>query len=463
MPNYKLNPDHIQLIPISKEEVLFYHAQSLQIYPLFDKRIIAFLEDYKNNGYIKTKRKYDISEFYELYGFICNTLKSGPQLTNMPVLDSRSENFDIIILPIAASCNLNCPYCFAQSNGGFQFGDFTEENVEAIVDFLIKSRKDISIPLTIIFFGGEPVLKLNIIKFTINLFKEKYSQYPVRYSITTNGTILTDEIINIFKENKFSVLVSLDGYDNEFNLRRFKNGKSSVDKVIANLNLLKSNGINAEIRATLVNDNPYIVKTFRFFEGLEIPFNAVFAYTSGNKSHHYADYNEKNLNLIEEQFEELLNFYVNRLQNRQQIYNKIVEDIARVFRFRLNYQLVCSAGVNFFTITANGDIFSCAHLMNESRFKIGDIFQGVVDKSKYIALPVEQVQGCKDCWIKYLCLGSCFSQKIATGKTNKSAKDKYECELEKLKWKMYMKLYYSATKVAPELFKKIPKNKIIDC
>lgn len=454
MPTYKLLPNHIQLVNISEELKLFFHVPSLQIYPLTDKRIITFLERYVKYGYKKTKIKYPTTEFNEFYDFICNTIKAGPPLTNMTIMDITKEDFNAIVLPIAAACNLDCPYCFAQTDGGFKFGNFTEKDIESIVTFLIKNRSNSSDPLTIIFFGGEPLLNLNIIKFTIQLFKERYSDYKVHYSITTNGTLIDDEIVRIFKENNFSVLVSLDGYENEFNLRKFRNGNSSVNTVISNLNILKRNEIDIEIRATLVNNNPYIVDTFDFFERLEVPFKVVFAYASSNKSHHYADYNAENLNLIKEQFDHLLDYYIRKLQCKQKLYNKMFEEIARVFRFRVNYQLVCSAGVNFFTITAKGDIYSCAHLMNDSQFKIGDIFQGIIDKTNYVALPVEQIESCKNCWAKYLCLGSCFSQKIATGGSNKSAKEKYECELERLKWILYMKLYYFFNKLAPEYFRK---------
>lgn len=459
MRNYKLLPEHIHLLDLTSSIVLFFHSESLQIYPLYDESILSFLRMYKQEGYEKTKSSYSEQDFYELYHFGCKTIRKYPGTVIPSLQDSQTESFNNIVLPITAGCNLNCPYCFAQTDGGFHFGNFTNNAIDQVANFLISNNFNKSTPITILFFGGEPLINFEIIKYTISHFKEKYPEYNIQYSITTNGTILNNEIIKVFKENNVTVLVSLDGYENKFNLRRFKiDGNSSVDIVVKNIKQLKKNGVNLEVRATLVNDNPYILKTFVFFEQLKLPFNVIFAYSSENKTHNWANYNEDNLASIRKQFDKILSYYIKKVEKRETIYNKLFLDRITTLRFRINRSLSCSGGINYFTITANGDIYSCAHLMNNPEYKIGNIMKGIGDKSDYIAIPIDEIDECKGCWANKLCLGGCVSQKISMGRSNKCSKPSNECELEKLTWDLYLKLYYYIMKIAPEYFKRPGSN-----
>jgi len=459
MKKNKIFPEHIQFIEISDSIVLFFHTTSLQVYPLKkDSEIFDFLSKLKYNGYDKTRSFYSSSDFNTLYKFLVATICNSPKTLVVEKKNQHKERFTTIVLPIAAKCNLTCPYCFARTDGGFHFGDFTYADIDNVIQFIAKKTFKTLEKLTIIFFGGEPLLNLDVIKHTINTFKTVYPKIKVGYSITTNGTILNEEIIKLYKENNFIVLISLDGPENEFNLRNFKNGKNSLKTVLHNLDTLQANNIPVQIRATLSSNNPYVCQTFDFFENLKIPFSIVFAYVSENKNHTHASYTQSRLNSIKKQFDDLLAYYIEKTHKRLPIYNKHLSDLTSSLRFRIKKNLPCSAGIDYFTITANGDIFSCAHLMNDAKYTIGNISEGVIDKSKYVPVEVDNIEECKDCWIKYLCIGSCFAQKISTGKTNYQAKQPHECELERIQWEFYIKLYYHIMQIAPEYFKKDEKE-----
>jgi radical SAM protein with 4Fe4S-binding SPASM domain len=202
-----------------------------------------------------------------------------------------------------------------------------------------------------------------------------------------------------------------------------------------------------------VSNNPYICETFDFFEKLQLPFNIVFAYISENKSHQYANYDNKSLITIKEQLDRLLTYYMNKLRKRDPIYSQAISDYSSVFRFRVKGKKACSAGIDFFTITANGDIFSCSHLMNEPKYAIGNININFDKNYDYVVADIDKMQECAECWAQYLCKGGCFAQKISMGKTNCQAKQTNDCELERLLWQFYMKLYYHVMQIAPEYFK----------
>lgn len=454
MKKYRLKQEHIQLIPIDKEITLFFHSESLQIYPLQDKDLITFLSCYKENGREQMATLYSKEDFKTIDDFIHKTISEAPLSTTIKQ-DLNRTAFLQVILPIAASCNLNCPYCFAQTDGGFHFGNFTKKDIDRIAAFLVEKNTDEQVPFTIIFFGGEPLLKFDIMQYTVQHFKEKYPHRKVGYSITTNGTLINEEIIHFFKENNVAVLLSLDGPENEFNVRDFKTGGNSTSTVLKNIELLKQHNVPFEIRATLVNTNPYVVATCDFFEKLEIQFTAVFAYESENKDHHFDQYDESVLESIKKQMDDLLLYYVEKIKNNQPIYNKWFDIIlGDAFRFRLKQQNACGAGLNFFSITANGDIFSCSHFINDPKYRIGNINEGILDKSHMVATAVDEIDECSACWVKNLCMGGCLAQKISTGKSNITAHIPNACALEKLKWNLYIKLYYYMLSFFPDYFEK---------
>jgi uncharacterized protein len=437
-----ITPEEIHFIDISENIEIFLHTKTLQIYP-FDKTqdLSKFLHKIKDFGIENTATQYSTTDFDELLTFITDTIYSSPSSL---VVDKETDkmSFNSIILPISAKCNLACPYCFAKSNKNFNFASFTEDDIDKILNFLVLQQNNDETPLNLIFFGGEPLLNKQIILYTIKTCKEKYPNKKVTYSITTNGTILDKNLIDIFKENNFAVLTSLDGPDNEFNLRYFKNGKKSIYKVLENLQILKKNGLQPHIRATLLNTNPHICETFEFFEKLEIPFTIVFAYSSENKTHTYSEYNSEVLFKIKQQFEQLLKIYLEKLRNGNIIYNKALNDFCSTIRFRVIGKKPCSAGIDLFTIMANGDIFSCSHFMNNSEYKLGNIFTNFAPLPDYIVSDIDNITECNSCWLKYLCKGGCFAQKLAEGISNRNAKPQNECELEKMLWTFYIKLYY---------------------
>ncbi len=358
MENLKLQPNEIHLITCSNDNKLFLHVPSLQLYPLNkdNEELFDFLQYYKKNGYDNSILHYGPERFKELFDFIQNKINNAPKTVFFKSPERNKEYFTNIVLPISASCNLNCPYCFAQTDGGFKFSDYSEADIQEIVDFIVK-KNDPDTPITLIFFGGEPLLKFDIIKFTVNYCKKTYPDRKFGYSMTTNGTILNDNILSFIKDSDISILISLDGPDNEFNLRHFKDGTKSIDKVIKNLEYMRNVGVRLEIRATLVNNNPYIRETFDFFESLGIPFNVVFAYASENKSHHYADYNDNNLKSIASQFDGLFDFYAKKIQNKEPLYNKMLFENIDLIRYRIAREVSCSAGITYFTIMSNGGYF----------------------------------------------------------------------------------------------------------
>lgn len=467
MKNSLLKPDSIKIIRLTDAKALFLHSDTLQIYSLDDKELIDFLERYCKGDSDGLIVQYGKEEYNNYCGIISSIIENAPKLTSYNFSQYEISNgvFNTIVLPISGHCTLSCPYCFAHVDGKFNFDDFTTDGIEKAIDYAVSNVNSFSpdSPLCIVFFGGEPLMRVDLIKHAINYVKTKYYHKKISYSITTNGTILTDEIVQIFKENHFAVLVSIDGPDNEFNLRKDNAGNKSYYKTMDFIKAMKDNAIYTELRATIVNTNPYIVETFDFFEQQQLPFVVSFAYPSENKSHHWSDYDNNVIESIKSQFDNLLDYYVGVIKRKKQIYNKRFYQWNETLRFRNNKRIACGAGRTYFTIMSSGDIFSCAHFMNQKEHSIGNINSTEIKPDSHKAVEIEKIIDCSKCWARYLCLGHCPSQKISLGKHNDTASTQDECELEKVELELYIKLYYYAKTLAPNIYERKIENKTNDC
>lgn len=438
-------PQDIHFVDIDDNTTLFFHVPTLQIYPLQkSNEILDFLRQVQHYGFDSAREICNIEDFEEKYQYVCKTIDNAPA-SSYHTYDISQVNFSHVVLPIAGHCNLNCPYCFAQTDGGFHFNDYTEKDITDIVDFLVNKNPDIEQPITLIFFGGEPLLRLDIIKFTIRYISERYPNRKFGYSITTNGTILNEDIIQVIHDSNMSVLLSVDGPDNEFNLRKFRNGTKSIDVVLKNIQTLKDNHISIELRATLVNTNPYVLETFRFFEDLQLPFHIVFAYQSENTSHHYADYCDETIENIRQQLREVVEYYRSKVLNGEKVYNKLLGNLHQTLHYRNISNVCCGAGWSFFTILSNGTILPCTHFVNDTHYSIGNIHEQVLDEQKreqFSATDIAHIEGCQNCWAKNLCLGGCVAEKLCQGYSNKMPLDTAACQLKKVLWDFYIELYY---------------------
>lgn len=454
-----LQPHHIHLIPMDEKHTLFFHTESLKIYLLEnDNILIPFLQSFKKNSSEEMIALMGEDEYHKTYQYLCDNI--GKHSLYQPISQEKALHFNNVILPIASHCNLSCPYCFARKGGKFHFADYNENDIIKILNFLDKNNP-VDESVTLIFFGGEPLLKLDIIEFTIRYVKANFPKGRFNYSITTNGTLLNERILTLIKENHMAVLLSIDGPDNEFNLRKYRNNKKSLPTVLRNIEILRAYGIPIELRATLVNTNPYICETFDFFENLKVPFDIVFAYSSENTNHHYADYQDNTLSQIQIQFDALYYYYKQKILAKKNIYNNVMFNRVKTLQYRSIQEYACAAGINFFTIMSNGDLYTCAHLFNNNNYCVGNIYDNTIkwDVLKNLRpIHVNKINGCTDCWVKNLCLGGCVSQKVTSNLQNDMPCSLEVGELQKIQWNFYLKIYALIVKYAPEYIDKSTKQ-----
>ena len=432
----------------SLEEALLFYTPNSQLFSLSNSNLKEYF-DICSGSKIIDSSFLNPDTIAEIYTFLNNTFKGS--LPPLKIQKPTKNKIHLLILPISAHCNLRCSYCFASEGGKFAFDDLKSSKAVEVIDYLFQTQKLKNVE--ILFFGGEPFLNIDTMLFVINYITLKYKDKNVGYSVTTNGTIVNKRILKIIKQNKISVLVSIDGPKEYENHRIFPNGASSFDQTITTIRLLKENGVPLGLRATISNQNIRLVETYQFFESMGIPFNIVFAHNSENKNHGLSNY-ANSIELLKSQFKDLLRFYLNHIDNNQTINCLSITGKLKFLLFRTKNYHACSGGRSIFSITSDGELFTCEHLAGISKYSVGSIYSGI-DKKKQATLQsvnVDRIEECKQCWVRYCCAGGCFAENVSTFGNTKQH-DKSKCELIKLEYSFIFALYYEINKKYPNYFK----------
>lgn len=282
------------------------------------------------------------------------------------------------VINLTDECNNRCPYCFVC----FQKNYMSYETAEQAAFFLLENNernKEKTIP-AIAFFGGEPLLQYdNIIKPLITKFKDKFS-----WSITTNGTLLTEEIIDFLAENNVSILLSWDGIKEVQDIQRpLVTGESSFDKIIENIHYLLLKCPETLCRMTITKLGiPHIFETLLMWERYGVK-KCAFCINEDE------EYFEKDFNLMKDEFEKCALYIYKKLLKGESpiiitpfntLYSTIKEgDYEPYFH---NEFTRCGMGTTSIGISYDGTLNPCQEENSTKKFAIGDIWTGI-DKDKH--------------------------------------------------------------------------------
>ncbi|ALO14131.1 Anaerobic sulfatase-maturating enzyme [Salinivirga cyanobacteriivorans] len=446
----------IFLLEEGNSKVIF-HPETLKIFNVNEDETWGKVRALQKKDY----SKYSESDISILNSKIEEVVKESPLS-----IKNKSTNRDLfhvssVILPISGNCNLKCTYCFAHDEGKIPFKSFSKNEAKSAIDKLMQDRSyDDSLNIT--FFGGEPFLNFEVLKFVVNYANSQYPKYKINFSATTNGTILTEEIITFLEQNKITLLVSLDGPQEINRHRKYKNGGDSYSTVASNIEKLK-NRVKFSLRITISNDNiKNTLRIYKYFEEAKVLFNVVFAYKSGNTSHQLADYTNEDINIIESQLNKVREYYLDKIINEQvdKIYCLSILSDIKTLRYRILSENHCGAGFGLFSITNDGSVFTCEHLVSYTKYSIGNIYGKINSKLKndFRAENIENIDTCSDCWARNLCLGGCFAEKVLSGIKPNKKPSQDSCSLKLIYFKNVLLLFSKIIIGRPDFFKKNTKK-----
>ncbi len=339
-----------------------------------------------------------------------------------------------LCLHIAHTCNLNCEYCFASQ--GKYHGERAVMSFEVgkrALDFLIENsgnRRNLEVD----FFGGEPLMNFEVVKqlveYARSIEKEKGKNF--RFTLTTNGLLIDDDVIDFANREMSNVVLSLDGRKEVHDKYRIDySGKGSWDRIVPKFQKLVNarGGKNYYMRGTFTHENPDFLEDIKVM--LDLGFNELsmepVVCESGDKS----ELTEQDLPIVLDQYEKLAELMLEKEKEGKPFtfYHYMID----LSGGPCIYKRIsgCGSGTEYMAVTPWGDLYPCHQFVGDEKFKLGDIWTGVDNiqiQNEFLECNVYAREDCKDCWAKLYCSGGCAANAYhATG----SVKGIYEygCKL----------------------------------
>ncbi|MBQ7708199.1 MAG: thioether cross-link-forming SCIFF peptide maturase [Lachnospiraceae bacterium] len=364
--------------------------------------------------------KYSEFDIYEAYSDIEELKESGQLFTEDVYKDvivdfkKRKTVVKALCLHIAHDCNLACKYCFADE--GEYHGQKRElmslEVGKKAIDFLIENSGS-RVNLEVDFFGGEPLMNFEVVKEIVayGRSKEKEFNKNFRFTLTTNGVLLDDDVIEFCNKEISNVVLSLDGRKCIHDLMRpTRNGKGSYDVIVPKFkNFVEKRGDKSYyVRGTFTRNNTDFSNDFKEMADLgfkEISIEPVVAAPSEDYS-----IREEDLPKIFEEYDKLALDIIERYKKKKPVtffhYMIDLNGGPCVYK-RLSG---CGSGTEYLAVTPQGELYPCHQFVGIDGFKLGTVFDGIENTdvvNEFKLCNVYAKEKCKDCFARFYCSGGC--------------------------------------------------------
>ncbi len=335
---------------------------------------------------------------------------------------SRSSDIKALCLHIAHACNLSCEYCFA-SQGKFH-GERALMPIEVgrqAIDFLTANsgtRRNLEVD----FFGGEPLMNLEVVKqivaYARGIEREKGKNF--RFTLTTNGMLLNDDVIDFANRECHNVVLSLDGRKEVHDrLRKTMSGEGSYDIIVPRFKRFVEKRGNREyyVRGTFTHYNTDF--TNDLFHLLELGFHKLSMEPVVCAPGDPYELTEEDIQELYEQYEILAKDMLKRkTEGRGYTF----------YHYMLNlkhgpciYKRIsgCGSGTEYFAVTPWGELFPCHQFAGDPEYSMGDVWKGVINnklRDEFRGLNAFTRPECRECWAQLYCSGGCAANAYhATG------------------------------------------------
>ncbi len=393
--------------------------------------------------YDKYKSDVTKDEVYECYDQITELKERGKLFskdTFSPMageLKARTSGvLKALCLHIAHSCNLNCSYCFASQ--GRYHGEralMSYETGKRALDFLVENsgtRRNLEVD----FFGGEPLMNFDVVKKLVEYARsiEKEKNKNFRFTLTTNGVLIDDDVIDFANREMSNVVLSLDGRREVHDRFRVDySGRGSFDTIVPKFQKLVNarGGKNYYMRGTFTHYNPDFLEDIKAM--LDLGFTELSMEPVVTSPESPSALTESDKPIVFEQYEKLAELMLRRdKEGKPFTFYHYMLDIKGgpcIYK-RISG---CGSGTEYMAVTPQGDLYPCHQFVGDEKFKLGDIYHGVDNKeiqNEFYSCNVYAREECRDCWARLYCSGGCAANAYhATGSVKGIYK--YGCDLFK--------------------------------
>lgn len=384
---------------------------------------------------------------YQNEGFLCPNTVTRIEHPCSGVLGHYLRNHvEKLTLQVTQRCNLRCEYCIYSGNYDNRKHsnlDMSFETAKKAIDLYLRSSGEIG-KYSVAFYGGEPLLNLELIKQCVKYIKNKTTGKHVDFVMTTNATLLTDTTVDYLRAEKFQIMVSLDGSKQEHDEhRKFQNGKGSFDLIQRNLRRIKErypDFFSGIIYNSVINpDNDYQnIKTYfekdDLLNSAEILTNIVEPENPGEKVKLSDDYikidkyDQLKLYLFmlgKLDIKDVSKLVLIRAKHINEKYQQIIKK-AKVGS-SCHHNGPCIPGTRRLFVNAQGYLFPCERVSETSPImQIGNVEEGFDEEKAKMLLNVGKVTEdlCKKCWALLHC-NQCAQRADAKDHLSREIKIKY--------------------------------------
>ena len=387
------------------------------IYNMVGEDELLDKEDVINN----LKAKWSKEEIEEAYEELIDLVKeevlySKDLYEEIAMAGDESESYiKALCLNVIHDCNLRCKYCFADE--GEYKGcrkPMSAEVGKRAIDYVLENSGNIK-NIEVDLFGGEPLMVFDTIKEIVDYAKEKDKLYNknIRFTMTTNATLLNDEIIDYIDKNMGNIILSIDGRKEvNDNVRIRVDGSGCYDRILPNIKKMVDRRDPSKqyyARGTFTRENT------DFFEDVMALANEGFSEISIEPvvlpDSHNLSIRSEDLPKIYEQYDMLYKEMLRRAENNDNPF--------KFYHFNIDlnggpcvYKRIagCGAGHEYVAITPDGDIYPCHQFVGNEEFLLGNINSGIKNKNlskDFKNAHIYNKPKCKECWARFYCSGGC--------------------------------------------------------
>jgi len=341
-----------------------------------------------------------------------------------------------LCLHIAHTCNLNCDYCFASQ--GKYHGERAVMSFEVgkrALDFLVENsgkRRNLEVD----FFGGEPLMNFEVVKqlvaYARSIEKEKNKNF--RFTLTTNGMLIDDDVIDFANREMSNVVLSLDGRKEIHDRHRVDYaGKGSWERIVPKFKRLVDarGGKNYYMRGTFTHENPDFLEDIKVM--LDLGFTELSMEPVVCAEGDPAELTREDLPIVLDQYEKLAELMLEREREGRPFtfYHYMIDLTGGPCIYKRISG--CGSGTEYMAVTPWGDLYPCHQFVGEEKYRLGDIYNGVTNTAaqcEFSECNVYARPECRDCWARLYCSGGCAANAYHSTGSVKGVY-KYGCELFK--------------------------------
>lgn len=326
---------------------------------------------------------------------------------------SPADDYDVkaLCLNVAHCCNLRCAYCFTGHNLNDDTQLMSFETGKAALDFLVANcggHRNLEVD----FFGGEPLLNLDVVKRLVAYARTLEAEHNVRFrfTLTTNGLLLTDDVTEFCNAEFDNVVLSLDGREATHNrFRKFPGGSGSYSAVVGKMQrftALRKGGYY--IRGTYTRDNLDFTADILAMSELGFRHLALEPVVASPDSPY--SLREEDLPLLFAEYEKLAFEMAARIGGTEEFtfyhYSLDLENGPCLHKRCAG----CGAGTEYYCVTPDGTLYPCHQFAGEAEFAAGNVRDGITNRTlteKFAKANLFSRSDCAECWAKFYCAGGC--------------------------------------------------------